>query len=330
MKKIILFSALLVLVFVSQSYPCFNPMDPFATEVVLNKPDITYDLGFIKKADNVFIDNGTFTYRSRFDSRVAAILSEVSSEIGNGDVLKGLSVKLQIPVKRDVIPYITSNTLLKGASIKNVDVPFLKSLGYSVTFLKVAKANIITLEKDKTIINVDDSPLAGEGNVAINVSVMDTESLNDQIKSDLKAIITSLGLDERVFDELETNVIKSNNETLVESVDVKKDEFDFKSAIETELDWLRENRVITGITGDDITEISEKSKAGAAGWNSRIIYEEKWLLFSNYSNGVFINRENCGGFEPVILPDGGIAIHVTGVDPRSKVATRWSEIKTSI
>jgi len=305
-------------------------MDSFATEVVLSKPDATYDLRFIIKAEGIFIDQGTFTYRSHFDNRIAVILSEVSSEIGNGSILKGLSVKIQIPLRKDVIPYITSNVLMKNTSIKNIDVPFLKSLGYKVTFNKIVNANNIILEKDKIFINVYDSMVANEGEVFFSISITGMESLNDQVKSDLKAIIGSLGLDERVLDEIDANIIKSNNEVLVESVDVKKDEFDFRSAIETELEWLKENGVIDGIKEDDIESISDKSKAGIAGWNSRIIYDEKWILFSLSSNGAFIDRGGCGGFEPVVLPDGDIAIHVTVVTPLSKSTTKWGEIKTSI
>jgi hypothetical protein len=304
-------------------------MDSFATEVVLNKPDVTYDLRFIIKAEGIFIDQENINYRSHFDNRVAVILSKVSSEIGNGKILKGLSVKIQIPLRKDIIPYITSNIILKNTSIKNIDVPFLKSLGYKVTFNKIANTNNIILEKDKIFINVYDS-IANKEEAFFNINITGTELLNDQVKSDLKAIINSLGLDEKALGELEANIIKSNDEVLVESVDVKKDEFDFKSAMKTELEWLKENGVIVGITEDDIESISSKSEAGIAGWNSRIIYDEKWILFSLSVDGAFINRGGCGGFEPVVLPDGDISIHVTAVTPLSKSTTKWGEIKTSI
>ena len=61
---------------------------------------------------------------------------------------------------------------------------------------------------------------------------------------------------------------------LVPAVDIDKDEFDFQTAMKVELEWLRKNMIIVGITDADIKIISEKAKVGTSSWNSRIVYEE--------------------------------------------------------
>lgn len=223
MRKIFGFSALMIFIFAHQAFSCFNPTDFFAVEVVLNKSGIDYNLDLIKSANNLVIDEGTLIYQSHFDNRVASILEQVKVEYGNGKMLKGLSVKLQIPTKKVI---------------------------------------------------VDDS------------------------------------------------------EDLVEAVDIRKDEFDFKSAMKIELDWLKENGIIVGISNEDIATISAVSKAGLAGWNSRIIYDEKWVSFAESGDGSFIDRaNNCGGFEIINIPNGEIILPVTGITRNSKIISKWGEIK---
>jgi len=224
MKKILVFSMIMTFAFLFQALPCFNPTDFFAFEVVLNKTGIDYNLEILKQADNLIIDEGVLIYQSHFDNRVAVILDEVNSEIGNGSILKGLSVKLQIPTKK---------------------------------------------------------------------------------------------------------VIIDNTEDLVEAINIKKDNFDFRSAIKIELDWLRTNGIISGISDADISEILRIAKAGLAGWNSRIVFDRLWVSFAESSSSSFIDRaKNCGGFDPIMIPDGEIIITVTGVDIHNKLIIKWGAIKS--
>ena len=148
MKKILALTVSLILAFAYQALPCFNPTDNFATEVVLTKRDISCDLGPIRLSGNVSFEDGAFVYRSHYDARVGVILEEIDEQ-EPADILKGLSVKIQIPTER---------TMVDGA---------------------------------------DD---------------------------------------------------------LMEAVDIDKDEFDFKTAMKIELDWLATNKIITGISEDRIND----------------------------------------------------------------------------
>jgi hypothetical protein len=130
-------------------------------------------------------------------------------------------------------------------------------------------------------------------------------------------------------------VVKDGAEDLTEAVDVSKDEFDFRSAIKTELTWLQRNEIIGGIDEQDIAEIAQISEAGLAGWNERIIYErEKWLPYNETDNPQLIRAEDCGGFPleklayegEIIIPDP----NPSSVSSNGKLATTWGEIKKGL
>ena len=99
MKRILTLINLLILAFAFQAFPCFNPTDHFAAEVVLTRRDISYDLEPIRLADNVSFAEGAFAYRSHYAIRVGVILEEIDEE-EPADILKGLSVKIQIPTEK--------------------------------------------------------------------------------------------------------------------------------------------------------------------------------------------------------------------------------------
>jgi hypothetical protein len=225
MKRAFLFFTILLLAFTSQAFPCFNPTDLFATEVVLNKPGAGFDLTLIESAKNVFFDDGAFVYRSHFDQRVAVILSVVDE----ADILKGLSVRVQIPTKF---------------------------------------------------------------------------------------------------------VLVDGVEDLAEAVDIDREKFDFKTAMRTELDWLNVNKIITGITREDIGEISDISEAGLAGWNSRIVYEnEKWLPYNETDKPLLFRDVDCGGFSLGKLPSNEETIILadpSSVSSRDKLATSWGKIRADL
>ncbi|MFC1719205.1 hypothetical protein ACFL6S_36480 [Candidatus Poribacteria bacterium] len=222
MKRIFVLSISLIFVFTFQAFACFNPTDTFATEVVLNKLSASYDLELVKQAANVSFEEGAFVYRSHFDKRVAAVLQEID-ESEPAEMLKGLSVKIQIPTKR---------------------------------------------------VEPDD---------------------------------------------------------LVEAVDIARDDFDFRSAMRTELDWLATNGIINGVDEGDFTDIAEVTEAGLAGWNARIVYDKgKWLPYNETDNPMLFRDADCGGFDPEKLPWNDETIILPGpssVNPGGKLSTKWGKLK---
>ncbi len=130
-------------------------------------------------------------------------------------------------------------------------------------------------------------------------------------------------------------VVEDGQEDLTEAVDVSKDEFDFKSAMKTELTWLVRNEIVGGIEEQDIAEIAQISEAGLAGWNERIVYErEKWLPYNRTPNPQLIRAQDCGGFAlEKLVYEGEILIpdpNPSSVSSDGKLATTWGKIKKGL
>ena len=157
MKKMFFLSTLVMLVFASQSFALYNLMDHYAAEVLLNKEGIEHNLDFMKSAANVDVQENRVTYRSSYDGDIAVILENVNHDDG----LAGLSVRLQLPLKEEITLHVWSVVKFKDAMLGDVDMDFLKSLGYTVD---IFGAGVIddrpdeepTLERPVTILPVDE------------------------------------------------------------------------------------------------------------------------------------------------------------------------------
>ncbi|MEM2598005.1 MAG: hypothetical protein QXT50_05015, partial [Thermofilum sp.] len=82
----LLFSAVSVLA-------CFSQADLYAVEVVLNKPNVTYDLSKLRVEQ---VEPGVYAYRSPVDSRLVVALSELELPPWSG---KFLGVRVQVPLR---------------------------------------------------------------------------------------------------------------------------------------------------------------------------------------------------------------------------------------
>jgi len=147
----------LSLIFVGVALACANPTDSFATEVLLNKPGLSYDLSGMAQAEGVTLQMGevspsgveivtegvpkpqeavtgkevaqpeegetqteikAITYRSHYDPRVAVVLSE--SGVGP-EAREYLSVRIQIPTQE----VYSSTPLVQMRLVGQVDVASL-------------------------------------------------------------------------------------------------------------------------------------------------------------------------------------------------------------
>ncbi len=323
-------------VFIYSSFACVDPLDRFASEVVLNKPNINHNLKPIEDAKNVVIEDGVIVYRSHFDNQVAVILSYINADLGEGNMLKGLSVRIQIPTKTITIPHIASGIFVDYTSLNQIDEQLIRSLGYDVMVERTEHQINLYMKKGdvkgNVIFNMSQFLKAGESRLAISLVVANAKSLTDEIRSELTQIVKSLKLDEKVLKELEINLYKYDESNLVEAININRNEFDFKSAMKAELTWLVSNNIINGLGDDDIRSISELSEVGISGWNSRIIYTKgKWLPF--YESGYGMLRdggEGCGAFEPSKLPEGDLSFSSMVANLDNKVITKWGEIKSRL
>ena len=158
MKKTLLFSALLILAFTSQAFSCFSPTDLFAVEVVLNEPGADYDLTLIRSADNVSFDEGAFVYRSHFDKSVAVILREVNEV----DILKGLSVRVQIPTETVLVDGVEDLIEAADLNLSKDDFDFKSAMKMELEWLSVnGIIEGISREDIAAISEISEAGLAG-------------------------------------------------------------------------------------------------------------------------------------------------------------------------
>ena len=159
----------LSLMFVGVALACANPTDSFATEVLLNKPGLSYDLSGIAQAEGVTLQMGevapsegeivtveapkpqqavtgqeiaspeegetqteieAIIYRSHYDPRVAVILSEGGIADEEG---KYLSVRVQIPTQEvhGSMPLVEMR-LVGQMDVASLDVEQAQTLGWEV------------------------------------------------------------------------------------------------------------------------------------------------------------------------------------------------------
>jgi len=374
MKKLFLFSTLMVLVFASQAFSLYNLMDSYATEVLLNKDGIAHNLGFIKAAENVSAKDAIALYRSHYDGRIGVTLEAVD----HGDTLKGLTVRLQIPLEEKVVSNLYSVAEIKDVRIDDPGEGFLESLGYNVDVVRMDDEKPVDETRpgediprdeepkpveDKEVESVQvgteilDAPLIDakpvwdqsiflskddvtltiacyedENAVDLNLNIMNSKVISDKVKEDIRQIANFYGFDEAVLERLEENVSVRERITLVEVINIETEDFDFNSAMKVELDWLRDNGIVIGLTDQDVYDISAIAKPGIAGWNSRIVHSNsRWSPYyeSDAPNLIFIEA-GSGAKIDMDMPDGTAIFPPASVTPASKAVTRWGKIKSEL
>jgi hypothetical protein len=381
MKKLFILSILTVFVFASQALSLINLMDPYATEALLNRDDITYNLEFMKAADNISARDGIFLYRSHYDDQLGVTLEDID----HGNILKGLDIRIQMPLEEKVMYTVRSKAKLEGASIDDPGVDFLKSLGYDVHVVNMGVADeddppvdrprpepVLPRDEEPKpvdgiadnsapieIVDPVDTPVVDTGPMwtqsillsrdEVRITILDYESedgvaaeiilnvgnsqaIGAQVKKDISRMADFYSFAEGAIDQLEENISVMEYIHLVEPVNINAEEFDFHKAMKTELEWLRDNGVVAGLTDQDIADISAIAKAGMAGWNARIVHSDgRWFPYYETADPILIETLKEGGEPPTIdmdMPDGVAEFSTASVSPADKSITKWGKIKT--
>ena len=384
MKRILLFSTLAALILTSQALPMIRVMDIFAVEVLLNKEGIIHNVDFLEHAENVMVKEGITTYRSSSNDGVVVTLEPIRAGEGPG----GLDVRLQIPVKEEVIPHVQSIAEIREAKIKDVGQDVLESMGYAVN--SVGMGVIDPREEPVDGRPVDEEPLVFDGAVdkgepepgdevdavvaepegdtaderppakddviwtqtillskanvrwsiiqydnadgsAVDfiLNIANAETISNEVKKDFQEMAALYGFDVRVLSQLEENLSVMRSVSLAPDIDIRGDGFDFQSAMEAELKWLRANGIVMGITDRDIADISSISKPGMAGWNSRIVHwEGRWIPYYETRDPKLIRTLEGTEVSEVGVPEGAVDLAVTSVSPNSKSITKWGRVKS--
>ncbi len=163
------------------------------------------------------------------------------------------------------------------------------------------------------------------------LNIANADTISDEIKQDLQKMVEFFGLDESALIQLDKNMAVVQVMTLI----AERSDYDFQSAMRSELGWLQDNGIIAGITERDIADIASLTKPGSAGWNSRIIYsEDSWRPYYDTDDPdlirlLFEDASPPEIMETLKMPDGDVAFSTASVTPGGKSITKWGKIKTS-
>jgi hypothetical protein len=140
------------------------------------------------------------------------------------------------------------------------------------------------------------------------ITVNAAKSLSEDAKCEITDVLIAIGFFEST-DIIDDTAIVSNIrewDDLESAIGIAADDFDFGNAMKTELEHLRDDGVIMGLTDGDVDKIASASVRGTAGFNSRIVYEDgEWITYRETGNPVqLLKLSDCGGFSITELPGG--------------------------
>ena len=355
---------LTILILLNTASACYSPTDSFATEVLLNKPGVSYNLSGMIESDNVIVktkevpiesekidgvptpqaiiipeNNSTvitgtvsagepvetrteldrIIYRSHYNPDVAVILSEdcIYTE-GEWDDARYISVKIQIPTK-DVhksMPYVRIG-LTEDVNAATLDIDASADLGWDAEISgggrwtaedgKRHTMNFYSLRKGDIQIDVKPAGRMSLEETEVCITVNAAKSLSEDAKCEITDVLIAIGFFEST-DIIDDTAIVSNIrewDDLESAIGIAADDFDFGAAMKTELEHLRDDGVIMGLTDGDVDKIASASVRGTAGFNSRIVYEDgEWITYRETGNPILMKLSDCGGFSVTELPGG--------------------------
>ncbi len=354
-----------ILILSNTASACYNPTDSFATEVLLNKPGVSYNLSGMIESDGVIVktkevpvesehiegvpvpqaimipeNNSTVVtgtvsavepvemrteldaiiYRSHYNPDVAAILSEDQISInGERNEDRYLSVKIQIPTK-DVhrsMPYVRIG-LTENVNAAALDIDASADLGWDAEVSGSGSwttedgerhtMKLYSLQKGDIQIDVMPAERTSLDKTDVHVTVDNAKSLSESAKGEITDVLVAIGFFESTDIIDDTAIVSDIREwdDLESAIGIAADDFDFGTAMKTELEYLRDDGVIMGLTDGDVDEIASASVRGTAGFNSRIVYEDgSWITYRETDNPVqLVKLGNCGGFSITELPGG--------------------------
>jgi len=312
MKKLILIS-ILTLLLLQITSACINPTDSFAVEILLNKPDITYNLEKFSKANNIQEIEDRIICQSQYSKNLAAILSKQEYENK-----KYLSLRLQIPVETttEKTPYFNFISSIIGKKVTlTQDETNYKD--WIITYSTSGKHFEFRTDR----INILASELQGKYELIFEISgqLQTCQScdgkclhsdygntcINSELKEDIEDMLKFAGLINNFEDVfLSYKVIGKGERTITDLKPLEDVEINWKEATRQEIVWLRKN-LILNISSEDIEEIVNLAERGKAGYNSKIVFDtenNKWNYYYNTDNPLLLRAINCREFPISNLP----------------------------
>ena len=266
-----------------------------------------------------YIETHAVIYRSHYNKDVAVALTEEEWE-GK----KYLDVKIQVPTKfvKSSYPEIRIDLDNLPPITQEVDKGYFGSLGYQVkgvfqaSYLKsqLIKENIdIAVWSISDIEEEEDDEENHEKKKSFSgfsIRVRNQSTLTPELEEEFKSVLKAYGLNPDLWAQAKIKTETREDVDLAPVIDIDLENFDWGLALSTELEWLRNNKVISGLTDEDLDGIAKAADKGTAGWNSKIRYfKGEWMQGiteeMSEETGMYMVKSfgGCGGFPIDLLPE---------------------------
>ncbi len=231
---------------------------------------------------------------------------------------KYIAVRIQVPLKQEVNTTTVHTCSIEYASekfdISELKVEEARKLGWTVWVKRISEDNymgfIMTKKLDEAKLSIEGKGRGGEAYLSLRVANLD--ELSSEILEEFRNAFKAIGLGEKLVDKcLFVKFQESTRSRFVPAYDISEEEV--KNALKTELEWLSENGIITGLSKEDLEVILSVAKLGYAGWNSRLVWSNgKWVSYG-FTDGamvlrcvkaplrIFFPEEETGDIGPLLL-----------------------------
>lgn len=327
--KIILLLTLLSMIIIqfnnATALQCISSSDDYASEVVLNKPEVEYNLNYLANAKNVIFRDNKYTYVSHYNNNLLVIISEIKDD---NYQKSGLSVKIQMPTISSKENVHVLNLISKSSRGKIIpeNVTGATYDGWNIgcsneriiSECKFSREGVVltaSLNEDSYDIELEVSNSQACDSKCDGYCVRsggESTCINNKTKYDIENVLKHAGLIKNFNEFISAYNIKSNGIIPINSITTQLDgDIDWKKALREELLWLKGQDIIR-ILNDDIDKASSLAKRGASGNNERIVYAKNkmgvagWVYYDESIEPVISFTKECS--EYIISPGitGGV------------------------
>ncbi|MDP6641120.1 MAG: hypothetical protein QF381_01590 [Nitrososphaerales archaeon] len=294
---------------------CYSPTGWFASEFILNKPSVNFNLDRISETENVTYIRSSVIYRSHYNDSVAVILTPI-------DLFeeKGLDIRLQIPTMNTtkITNFLLLETNVTDTRLLDLDMMGGRGTGWilDISYLQLypnqAPTQVSNLTKGNlkvTFIPHTNETIPG---IYIAISAENMTSLSSENMTELSNIFDGIGYPtsyNMLSREFDSSISTEEEFDLASALGVSADDFNWFEAMTLELEWLRNNRVVTGLTDQDIEDIATLAKDAVAEHNFKgRYYNDNWVqgiseeMIEAGVTQAFPGEPDCNGFSSEILP----------------------------
>ncbi|MGA1872903.1 MAG: winged helix-turn-helix transcriptional regulator [Thermoplasmatota archaeon] len=247
-----------------------------------------------------------YLYASHEVSEIAVILTDVDdtrlAEPFFPDLsLKGLSVSLVVPSKLEVqeVAVKRGKAALDPPLVLNQTVPvYMEERGYLTHPLRDDDWNLIGfgILKGSTeiyIFNGSSKETMWSGLGSGITAIVDADPGTEAVDEDIRGLLEHLGFNSTIWTGSYQDGIREE-EVPVEDMEGDMGDLDWELLISAELGWLIEKNIVSGLSDDDIEDISVLAGPGRSGINHRIVHHDGgWKSFEDIGTITILG----GGYE---------------------------------